>query len=114
MERSAPPHTTRSASLRCRACTAASRAARLLAHAASVVKFLPERSKTLATRPATTLDNEPGIVSSVTGMKPDLKSSSACLRMDSCCAGGRDWNSFERRVAAADSGQYTRRLVDFC
>ena len=93
---------------------AASRAARLEAQAASVVKFLPARSKTLATRPAITFDREPGIVSSVTGMKADLKSVSACLRMASCCAVGRVWNSAERRMAAADSGQYTRRLVDFC
>jgi len=105
IERSVPPQTTRSDSPRRRESMAASSAARLLAHAASVVKFLPDRSKTLAMRPAATLDKAPGIESSVTGGTPDWYAAFVRLRMASCAAGAKPWKSGSSRKACSTWGQ---------
>ena len=66
-EQSAPPHRAISYSLSRSPLTETFNAAKLDAHAASVVIFLPRRLKTLAILPAITFDNSPGIESSFIG-----------------------------------------------
>ena len=67
MLRSTPPAITASQWPVSTRCTAASRAARLEAQAASVMKLGPRRLRMLATRPETMLASSPGMVSSVMG-----------------------------------------------
>ncbi len=109
MLRSTPPVTTVSNSCSTSPSIAASIAAIAEAHAASVMKLVPCRSKTLATRPAMTLPSSPGIVSSVTSgshaSKLDRSSASIAARVSAGSAAKLPPRSSSR----ASSGNVIRR-----
>ena len=111
MFRSTPPVMTASHARFRRRPTAASRAARLDAQAASVVKFGPWRPRRFATRPAMMFASSPGIVSSVTGGSDAPKAPLAPRRISACISGGSSRNFPAWPSAFTKAGRWIRRLV---
>ncbi len=111
MLRSTPPVSTASTLCSVSNSTAASTAAKLLAQAASVMKFGPRRLSILATRPETMLASSPGIESSV--MAGKLRSMTAwnCSIRATWVLAGNRWNSGAARSQPAYSGKAMRWVV---
>jgi hypothetical protein len=111
MLRSMPPVIATSQWCSMRASTAASRAAKLEAQAASVTKLGPRRFSTLATRPDRMLASSPGIVSSVTGGRAWFILSCQRDRMRWRTSAGRSRNSCASFSHRAHSGNWMRSVV---
>ena len=75
------------------------------------MKFGPLRLKTLATRPAMTLESSPGIVSSVIGPKPAFIDSMISSATVSRSLGSSFESPFESRTCRRTEAVYTRRSV---
>ncbi len=111
MLRSTPPVSTASTLCSVSSSTAASTAAKLLAQAASVMKFGPRRLRMLATRPETMLASSPGMESSVMVGKVRSITAWNCSINANCVLDGSRWNSGAARSQLAYSGKAMRCVV---
>ena len=111
MLRSTPPVRTASQWPSTSRSIADSIAAKLEAHAASVMKFGPRRLSRFATRPLMMLASSPGIVSSVMGGSRLSRAWCQRDRMAVRTSKGRSRNSATPVSALWNSGNITRRLV---
>ena len=111
MLRSTPPVSTASQWPATSMSTAASRAAKVEAQAASAVKFGPRRLSTLATRPERMFDSSPGIVSSVISGSLFATTSRQRERMAARTSAGRSRNSCASSSSRSYSGNEMRSVV---
>ena len=111
MLRSTPPVITASQWPATSMSTAASRAAKVDAQAASAVKLGPRRLSTLATRPERMFESSPGIVSSVISGIRARTTSVHRERIALRTSAGRSRNSFASRSRRRYSGNEMRSVV---
>jgi len=81
------------------------------AQAASTVKLGPLKLKTLATRPAITLESSPGMESSVMAPEPCLTSRSSSATKADRAAAGISLRAHTRASASSVRAVYTRRSL---